>query len=52
MYDYLPPHLPIAVSVVPMEVFAPHKMAEIRASTWQRGGPDPRIYTFVLYLIF
>ena len=32
VYDYFPPHLPIALSVVSMEVFAPHKMAEIRPS--------------------
>ena len=38
-----PPSLPLAFSVVSMEVFAPHKMAEIRASTWQLGVPDPRI---------
>ena len=34
-----PPSLHIALSVVSMEVFAPHKMAEIRLSAWQRGGP-------------
>ena len=34
-----PSSLHIAVSVVSMEVFAPHKMAEIRLSAWHRGGP-------------
>ena len=43
VFDYFPPHLPIVLSVVSMEVFAPRKMAEIRASPWQQGGPDPRI---------
>ena len=35
---FLPPLL-IALSVVSMEVFAPHKMADIRLIAWQGGGP-------------
>ena len=37
--ELFPPPLLIALSVVSMEVFAPHKMAEIRLSAWHRGGP-------------
>ena len=37
-----PASLVLALSLVSMEVFAPHKMAEIRASTWQQGGPRPK----------
>ena len=37
--EHFPPPLLIALSVVYMEVFAPHKMAEIRFMAWQRGGP-------------
>ena len=37
--EHFPLPLLIALSVVSMEVFAPHKMAEIRLSAWQRGGP-------------
>ena len=44
VYGYFPPHPPIPLSVVSMEMFVPHKMAEIRASAWQRGGLDPRMY--------
>ena len=32
-----------------MEVFAPHKMAEIRASTWQLGVPDPRMKSLAVF---
>ena len=37
--EHFPPPLIIALSVVSMGVFAPHKMAEITLSAWQRGGP-------------
>ena len=40
MCEHFPPPLLIALSVVSMEVFAPHKMAEIRLSARQRGGPE------------
>ena len=38
-----PPHPPIALSVVSMEVFAPHKMAEIRPRHSNEGMQDPKI---------
>ena len=38
-----PSSLPLALSVVSMEVFAPHKMAEIRPRHSNEGVPDPRI---------
>ena len=41
--DSFPPPPPIALSVVSIEVFAPHKMAEIRARHSNEGVPDPRI---------
>ena len=39
------PPPPIALSVVSMEVFAPHKMAEIRARHSNEGVPELRIGT-------
>ena len=39
--SFLPPP-PIALSVVSMEVFAPHKMAEIRARHSNEGVKDLR----------
>ena len=41
-FDYFPPPPPIALLAVSMEVFAPHKMAEIRARHSIKGVPDPR----------
>ena len=35
VYYHFLPYPPIALSVVSMEVFAPHKMVEIRASAWR-----------------
>ena len=32
VYNHFPPYLALALSVVSMELFAPHKMAEIRLS--------------------
>ena len=37
--------MPLALSVVSMEVFAPHKMAETRPRHSNEGVPDPRIVT-------
>ena len=42
-----PPSHNIALSVVSMELWSPHKMAEIRHRTQQRGGPDPRIVHYL-----
>ena len=43
MLEHFPPHLAIVLSVVPMELFDPHKMAEIRPIHSNDGVPDPRI---------
>ena len=42
MLEHVPPHLAIALSVVSMELFAPYKIAEIRASHSNDAVPDPR----------
>ena len=47
-FDSFPPPPPIALSVVSREVFAPHKMAEIKARHSNEGVPDPRIYMYLL----
>ena len=44
----VPPSLPLALSVVSMEVFAPHKMAEIRPRHSNKGVPDPRIVCHIM----
>ena len=51
MLNHFLPSLPLASSVVSMMLFAPHKMAEIRSSAWQRERPNPRIVVGKFFLM-
>ena len=44
------PSLAITLSVVSMELLSLHRIAEIRPSTWHRGGPGYEKTTFISVL--
>ena len=42
-FDFLPPALSVPLSVGSMDLWSPHKMAEIRPRHSSEGVPDPRM---------
>ena len=41
-FNCFPPSMALALSVVSMELMSPHKMADVKLRTYQRGGPGSR----------